>query len=53
MSDPDDAAAPRPELTPERIRQILAESAKGAAELDRQLRDVFRLTPAQASLVLD
>ena len=31
------------ELTPDRIREVLAESAKGAAELHESLRDVFTL----------
>jgi hypothetical protein len=38
-------------LTPERIEELLKRGAKGAAELDRQLRQVFRMP--DRNLILD
>lgn len=41
-----------PRLTQEQIRAALAAGVKSAAALDEQLREVFTLSPAAASLVL-
>lgn len=40
-------------LTQEEIRKLLERGAKSAAELDKQLRRVFTLTPEQRNFVLD